>query len=172
MTATIRQAFDEDAETLARLGAETFTAAFGPLYPPSDLNSFIETNHSADAYRVLLAKPEFGLWIAESEEGGAVGYAVAGPSKLPVPGSPPGSGELARLYLLKGAQGGGLGARMLEVALEFLRDRFERVYLSVYAENHVAQRLYARYGFVKIHEYFYRVGNHADPEWIMELKDG
>jgi ribosomal protein S18 acetylase RimI-like enzyme len=84
---------------------------------------------------------------------------------------PENSGELSRLYLRKSAQGGGLGARLLETALEFLRDRFEHVYLSVYAENTVAQRLYGRYGFVKVHDYFYRVGDHLDPEWIMKLKE-
>lgn len=170
MAFAIRPAFEEDAQILAQLGAETFTATFGELYGPKDLQTFLNKKHSVDAYRSLLTDPEFGLWIAETEEGDAVGYAVAGPSSLPVPGAPPNAGELARLYLKKGVQGGGLGARLLETALEFLRDRFDRVFLSVYAENAVAQKLYQRYGFVKIHDYFYMVGDHADPEWLMELK--
>lgn len=171
MAIEIRQALEEDAQTLAALGAETFIATFGRLYPEKDLNAFLAKNHAASVYAQLLRDPEYGLWIAETPEGEAIGYAVAGPCSLPVPNLPAKSGELARLYLKKGVQGGGLGARLLEVALEFLRDRFEHVYLSVYAENFVAQRLYRRFGFVKIHDYFYWVGDHADPEWIMELKD-
>lgn len=170
MTAKIREAADADAATLARLGAETFIATFGALYAAKDLNAFLAKNHTIDVYRALLADSEFGLWIAETEAGEAVGYAVAGPSSLPVPNPACRSGELARLYLKRDAQGTGLGARLLEVALEFLRGRFDRIYLSVYAENKVAQRLYQRYGFVKIHDYFYEVGAHRDPEWIMELK--
>ncbi len=170
MAFAIRPAFEEDAPILAQLGAETFTATFGDLYGSKDLQTFLTKNHSVDAYRLLLTDPEFGLWIAETDDGDAVGYAVAGPSGLPAPGSPPRAGELARLYLKKGVQGGGLGARLLETALEFLCDRFERVFLSVYAQNVVAQKLYQRYGFVKIHDYFYMVGDHADPEWIMELE--
>lgn len=170
VTATIRIAFEEDAPALATLGAETFSSTFGDLYAAADLRSFLEKNHSVEAYRALLSNPEYGLWIAEAEGGEAVGYAVAGPCGLPVPDLPENSGELLRLYLKKGAQGGGLGARMLETALEFLRDRFERIYLGVYKENLTAQRLYERYGFVKVHDYIYMVGDHADPEWIMELK--
>lgn len=172
MTSVIRQAFEEDAPILAKLGAETFMATFGHLYDARDLKTFLEKSHSQKVYEDLLRDPEYGLWIAESEKGEALGYAVAGPCSLPVPDMPPNSGELVRLYLKKGAQGGGLGARLLEIALEFLRDRFEHVYLSVYAENFVAQKLYRRFGFVKIHDYFYMVGEHADPEWIMELKNG
>jgi ribosomal protein S18 acetylase RimI-like enzyme len=170
MTIEIRPAFEEDAETLSRIGAETFIATFGHLYTERNLRMFLEKSHSVDYCRDLLADSECAVWIAEDESGGAVAYASAGPCSLPVPDMPENSGELMRLYLRKGVQGAGLGARLLETALEFLTDRFDHVYLSVYAENAVAQRLYQRYGFVKIHDYFYKVGEHLDPEWIMKLQ--
>ncbi|MEZ5921560.1 MAG: GNAT family N-acetyltransferase [Parvularculaceae bacterium] len=78
---------------------------------------------------------------------------------------------MARLYLVKSAQGTGLGASMLQIAMDFLRARFEHVYLSVYAENFPAQKLYQRHGFKKLCDYFYMVGDHADPEWIMVLEE-
>jgi ribosomal protein S18 acetylase RimI-like enzyme len=170
VTIAIRPAFEEDAEALSSLGAETFVSAFGALYSACDLRSFLEKNHSVELYRELLANPEYGLWLAEADNGEKIGYVVAGPCSLPVPDLPENSGELARLYLKPGVQRSGLGARLLEIALEFLHDRFGHIYLGVYKENIPAQRLYERYGFVKIHDYFYMVGDHADPEWIMELK--
>lgn len=166
----IRVALPEDAAILSALGAETFVATFGHLYEQRNLDAFLEKSHSRKTYESVLADPEYGVWIAETADGEAIGYAVAGPCSLPVPDLPPHSGELARLYLKKGVQGGGIGARLLTIALEFLNDRFDHVYLSVYAENFVAQKLYERVGFKKIHDYFYMVGDHADPEWIMELK--
>lgn len=169
MTSRIRAAFEEDAEGLSALGAATFTATFGHLYSRENLEKFLAKNHAVEVYRKLVGDPECGVWIAEDENGKSLGYAVAGRCTLPAPDMPPNSGELARLYLLKEAQGTGLGAALLETALEFLSDRFAHIYLSVYRDNVVAQRLYQRYGFVKIHEYFYMVGDHADPEWIMKL---
>lgn len=170
MTATIRRARADEAEALSVLGSETFTVTFGHLYSRENLKSFLAKNHSPAAYRRLLADPRSAVWIAESD-GARVGYAVAAPCTLPVPDMPANSGELARLYLLKDAQGTGLGARLLETALDFLRAGFDRIYLSVYRDNVTAQRLYRRAGFVKIHDYFYMVGDHADPEWIMELQE-
>ncbi len=168
---SIRHGSHGDAETLARLGTETFCDTFGRLYAESDLSTFLKKNHSVGVYRDLLGDPDWRVWLAEDAAGEAIGYAVAGPCSLPVPGLPPHSGELARLYLKKDSKGTGLGARLLDGALDFLRLRFEHVYLSVYAENAVAQRLYTSRGFVKIHDYFYMVGEHADPEWIMELTE-
>lgn len=166
----IRLAAPADAPVLSALGAKTFTETFGHLYRPEDLAAFLDKSHSAAVYEKLLADPFSALWLAEGDDGAALGYGVAGPCTLPVPDMPPRAGELARLYLLKGAQGSGLGTRLLDLALEWLDAQFEHVYLSVYSENFGAQRLYTRHGFVKVCDYFYMVGDHADPEWIMHRR--
>ncbi|MEM9838423.1 MAG: GNAT family N-acetyltransferase, partial [Pseudomonadota bacterium] len=103
----------------------------------------------------------------EDETGTAVAFAVAGPCLLPVDEMPDGSGELTRLYVLQAHQGAGLGVMLLEQALAWLHANFREIYLSVYADNLGAQRLYSRYGFEIIKEYKDMVGNHADPEFIM-----
>ncbi len=165
----LRRAGAGDAGALAAIGARTFIETFGHLYDPADLDAFLAEKHSVATNERLLADPAFALWLLEAGRE-PVGYAVAGPCRLPAPNMPETAGELARLYVSKEAQGGGLGGRLLEEALDWMRARFHPIYLSVYAENHGAQRLYARHGFRKIHEYEYMVGAHADPEWIMELR--
>lgn len=168
--AIIRDARAADAAVLSAVARETFTETFGHLYKPEDLSGFLKKSHAASVYADLLRDEEWKLWIAEDEKGETLAYCVAGPCTLPVPDLPENSGELARLYIRKGGQGMGLGARLLEKALDWMRGRFDHIYLSVYHKNVRAQKLYQRYGFVKIHDYFYMVGNHADPEWIMELR--
>ncbi len=169
-TVRLRRAGRADAELLSKLGAETFTATFGSLYRPEDLAAFIAESHSAASYSRLLGDAAAAIWIAELNDGTPVGFAVARPCELPVPNMPPNSGELARLYVLPGAQGAGLGRRMLDEALLFLERNFDAVFLSVYKFNEGAQRLYARYGFEIIHEYDYMVGAHADPEYLMQRR--
>jgi len=167
----IRRAGAADAATLAELGAETFVETFGHHYRRADIDAFLRERHALALYHRLLANPAYALWLAEDGET-SVGYAVAGPSTLPVPDlredEREGAGELARLYVRRSHQGRRLGSRLLALALPWLRERHRPIFLSVYAGNVGAQRLYARHGFVKRCDYTYMVGEHPDPEWIME----
>ncbi|MEL6791365.1 MAG: GNAT family N-acetyltransferase [Pseudomonadota bacterium] len=158
------------APAFAHLGAISFTQTFGHLYREKDLRAYLETSHKTEEYARMLSDPAFCLWLVRDDRGEAVGYGVCGPTDLPIPNQPPGSGELWRLYLLEQAQGRGIGAQLLGQCLTWLKSHFDHVFLSVYAENYRAQKLYARHGFEKVHDYQYMVGNHADPEWIMRLR--
>lgn len=164
---TIRRAGTSDAGTLADIGARTFTQTFGHLYHPEDLSAFLAKSHVPDTYEAML-RTGYAAWLARDGAGAAVGYCVAGPCALPVDPMPRNAGELARLYVDRHAQGHGLGVAMLETALAWLEERYAHLYLSVFSENFGAQRLYERYGFAKVAEYKFMVGNHADHEFLYQ----
>jgi GNAT superfamily N-acetyltransferase len=97
-----------------------------------------------------------------------IGYALAGPSKLPHPEVTASCGELDRIYLKAGRQGGGVGGRLLDEALAWLeRDGPRRLWIGVFSENLGAQRLYARRGFEKVGTYDFVVGETRDHEFIL-----
>lgn len=169
MQSLIRRAAQGDASVLSDIGGRTFADTFGHLYDPKDLQKFRAKSHSVEAYAKILSDPAQGVWIAEDGEGHPLGYCAAGPCVIDFPGLAPGAGEIIRLYVVEEAKGVGVAAALMEAALEFLKARHDVIYLSVYSENPRAQRFYQRYGFVKKHDYFYMVGDQADPEWIMEL---
>ncbi len=157
-----------DAKLLSAVGSRTFADTFGHLYQRQDLELFLTQKHSVDCYRTLIANKDFAVWLATDAMKQPIGYAVAGPCGLPAPELEDNAGELTRLYVCEAARGEGLGKRLLDGALVWLEENFDEIYLSVYAHNHGAQRLYRRYGFEKVHDYFFMVGNHADPEFIMK----
>ena len=98
---------------------------------------------------------------------GLIGYVTACPAHLPHPDVAPGDGEVQRLYILRGYQGGGRGILLLRTALEWLeRDGPRTLWIGVWSENHGAQRFYARHGFEIVGEYSFMVGDHADREFI------
>ena len=167
---TIRRATASDAAALAVLGAETFAETFGHLYPPKDLASFLDAAHAPAHYAGMAADPAFALWIAESD-GRAVGYAEAGRCLIPHAEVTPDCGELQRLYVRRDAQGGGLGVRLLETALDWLERPGRRLWIGCWSENYGAQRLYARYGFSKVGEYEFSVGDTRDHEFILARPD-
>jgi ribosomal protein S18 acetylase RimI-like enzyme len=163
---TIRRANPADAAALAELGARTFAAAFGHLYPPEDLATFLAQTHTPATAAAELADQSKAIWVAEAG-GRLIGYAVAGPCALPHPEVTPTCGELKRIYILAEAQGGGLGQRLVDAALDWLAAIGRSpVWLGVFSENHGAQRLYARQGFRKVGEYGFRVGATVDHEFI------
>lgn len=167
----IRRAAVEDAPVLANLGAETFVEAFGHLYPPEDLTDFLARSQSTAAYHKILADPAVGVWLAVPPEEPPIGFLVAGPCKLPVRDCPPAAGEIRQLYLRSSAQRQQLGTRLLRIGLDWLASQNRRpVYVGVWSQNDGAQRLYARFGFVKIDEYDFPVGRQLDREFILELR--
>jgi GNAT superfamily N-acetyltransferase len=166
----VRRATLDDAEALAAIGAATFTETFGSLYPPHDLAAFLAEQHTPAAARADLADPAKAAWLALSD-GEAVGYALAGACSLPHPEVRPEDGELKRIYLLRGAQNGGLGGRLFDTALDWLlRDGPRTVWIGVWSENFGAQRFYGRRGFDKAGEYGFPVGESVDREFILRKR--
>jgi ribosomal protein S18 acetylase RimI-like enzyme len=166
-TAGIRRATPADAEALARIGASTFAETFAHLYPPDDLAGFLAEAHSVERARADLADPNKAVWLVE-DGGEAIGFALAGPCKLPHPEVTAACGELERIYLAAGRQGGGVGSRLFAETLAWLeREGPRRIWIGVWSENLGAQRFYARHGFEVVGTYEFVVGQTRDHEFIM-----
>ena len=166
MTASIRRAGVADADVLSKLAARTFTEAFGHLYPREDLDAFLAEAYDRDRQREILAHPGYAVWLVE-RDGEAVGHAAAGPCGLPHPDVAEGDGEIKRMYLRRGFQGEGLGARLCATAMQWLlRDGPRTLWVGAWSENLGAQRFYARHGFVHVGEYVFPVGRVRDREFI------
>lgn len=165
--ALIRRAEAHDAEALSRLSAETFSATFAHLYPPADLEAFLDEAYAVERSRGHLTDAATATWLME-QDGEAMGYALAGPCGLPHPEVTPGCGELKRIYLLSAFQGGGRGSRLLQTALDWLEaEKTGDLWIGVWSGNLGAQRLYERMGFSKVGEYTFRVGATLDHEFIL-----
>lgn len=169
----LRPATLADAPALAALGAETFIAAFGHLYSEADLGAFLAQVHSPEAVAEEIAGDSCTHCLVE-KDGALVAYC-----KLRYPSNYAGYSEaqnpleLGQLYALPGHTGAGIGARLMDWALGIARDRsHDAVLLSVYAENYGAQRFYQRYGFAKIADITFPVGEQLDPEFLYELRLG
>jgi len=163
----IRRAGPADAETLAALGALTFTQTFQHLYDAADLGAFLAKAYDLDRTRADLADPAQASWLVEVD-GEAIGYASAGPCGLPHAEVTPACGELRRIYFLKDRQGGGLGKALFAEVMAWLQAGGPRtVWLGVWSENHGALRFYARQGFAKAGEYGFAVGKTVDREFIL-----
>jgi ribosomal protein S18 acetylase RimI-like enzyme len=168
----LRPALPQDAEALAALARDCFDAAFGDLYEPQDLAAFLSAERSPERYRAHLADPATRIQLAE-EDGALVAYSliVLGRQfdERPAP-QPARAVYLSQLYCAHGATGKGLGAALLDWAIEEARGwGADAVQLSVFSENFGAQRFYRRYGFKHVADIDFWVGNQRDHEFLYEL---
>ncbi|MFL6766966.1 MAG: GNAT family N-acetyltransferase [Sphingomicrobium sp.] len=168
MTIGYRLATADDAETLAELGAHTFTQTFGHLYQPDDLEIFLQ-NHSPENWDKELSDPAFEVCVAE-QDGKLVGYVKLGPPHLPF--EPRGeAAELRQLYVVEEVKGQGVADALIQWVIERARGLgADNLYLSVFTENHRARRFYEKYDFEPEGTYAFMVGNHADEDIVMRLK--
>ena len=167
--ATIRRATSDDAAALAELGAATFVDTFGHLYPPEDLQTFLAKSHTPESWLRTLTDPDRATWIAQHENGRKIGFIGVGACKLPVQQLESTAGEIQQLYVLAEFHNLRLGARLMDMGLEWLASQGRSpLYIGVWSENYGAQRFYGRYGFSKVGEYGFEVGNTIDREFILK----
>ena len=77
---------------------------------------------------------------------------------------------LSQLYCHPDFTSRGLSAALIEwVIAEARRWGADAVQLSVFSENFGAQKFYHRYGFEKVADIDFWVGNHRDHEFLYEL---
>lgn len=163
----IRDARTADIPALAALGEQTFAGTFRHLYSAKNLQTFLTEFHSEAFYARVLQDPEQRVFVVD-DGGTLAGYILLKPDSLPCDPPRVDALEISRLYLLDTHRSKGLGSRLMGAALDYAQAKnFSEITLSVYSENYGAHRFYERYGFSKIGEYGFVVGDHVDAEWIM-----
>ncbi len=164
---SLRVANHADIAALADLGRDSFVAKFGYLYRPEDLDSFLEQVFSPAAIAGELANPERLYRLAE-RDGELIGYCkLALTCGWPDHARGRNAIEIKQLYTASNVTGLGIGARLMEWALEEARTRgADEMQLSVWSLNHDAQRFYARYGFAKVADVHFIVGAQRDEEFL------
>ena len=163
----LREATRDDAQALAELGARSFTVKFGHLYREEDLAAFLADSHSPQTVATEIADPAMPIMLA-LEEGRLIGFCKL---KLACGWSEHARGnkaiELKQLYTDPEATGRGIGAKLMNWALAKARvEGADEIQLSVYSDNPGAQKFYARYGFEKVADIFFMVGEKRDDEFL------
>lgn len=164
-----------DAAALSHLAQSVFRQTFDFMnYPPDDLAAFFDRAMSTDAYAVQIADPAYSIRVARDVGGAMVGFVKCGPNDLPLPAGEPDRArtrELHQLYIASAAHGSGLADRLMRHVFDDAANwDAQAIYLSVFVDNHRAQRFYARHGFVEIGKNPFPVGTTVDDDRVWRCR--
>lgn len=172
-TITLRPAVAADTDALAALAHQSFVDAFAHYYRPEDLQQFLDEWKTPAVYARAIADPATAIQLAEVDGQLAAycllkrGY-VMDDHPQPHPLRPV---FLSQLYCAGNRTGLGLGARLMDWAMEQAREwQADSISLSVYSENLGAQKFYQRRGFAKVADTEFWVGSQRDEEYLYELR--
>ncbi|NCP20246.1 MAG: GNAT family N-acetyltransferase [Erythrobacter sp.] len=167
----LRPATLADTAALATLGRESFCAAFAHLYRPEDLRAFLDRAYAEVEVAEEIADDRYIHRLADDgarllgfvKMSAPSGYAEHSDAANPI--------ALGQLYTQPDVTGKGIGAALMEWAIaESVARGHDAIQLSVWSENYGAQRFYQRYGFGKIADIDFWVGQQRDEEFLYEMR--
>ena len=163
----IRRAHVADAEALLELAARTYYETFAPVNTPENMQAYMSTAFNLPQFETELSDPRGVFYLAEVA-GTFAGYAklMAGEAPECVNGEAP--VELVRLYVDKRWQGAGVAAALMQTCLsEARREDFKTIYLGVWEHNVRAQAFYRKWGFVRVGDHVFQMGDDPQNDWWM-----
>jgi ribosomal protein S18 acetylase RimI-like enzyme len=154
---------------------ETFAEGFSIPYPELDLAIYFRSSASPESFANNLNDPNQAIWVIEDKTNGElIAFAMAGACTADNISYPDvcsnKDGAIHRLYVRRDRQSRGFGRKLMYVMLPWLEEHYPKrpIWLTVWSKNFKAQRFYRHYGFNKVDQFYFRVGEWKDFEFIMK----
>lgn len=166
---TIRKAEISDALELAKTAEETFRATFGHDNSDEDMDLHCEANFGEAIQQAELTDP-FILTLLSEDQGVVVGFTQLrwGEQEACVSGSAP--GEIWRLYVVSAWHGLGVAQELMNAALrEMVEHGCDAVWLGVWEHNPRAIAFYQKFGFTKVGDHPFYLGNDPQRDLVLAL---
>ncbi len=167
---TLRHATMADADTLAELSATTFHQAFDGSSQQENVDDYINTALNPAQLSLELQDPSATFCLAEYNEQ-VVGYFKLIADEVPDCVSDRKAIELSRLYVRQEFIAQKIGAALMQKALDEARAKgYSSLFLGVWEHNARAQAFYLKWGFTRVGEHIFQMGDDPQIDWWMERK--
>jgi len=170
----LRPATPADAPSIAHLGSNVFSSTFGYSMPANDLKAYLTTSYSTLSVSSDISNRDISVVVAHpaSQPSLVVGFAyLTRGTTDPCLAGFPSQVELQRLYVRQDWHGRGVGKLLMRKMQELARrEHFETLWLGVWEENLVAQKVYEGFGFGKVGFHDFVMGSCVQTDWILVKK--
>lgn len=166
----IRIANAGDARLVAELARRTFQETFGRYNTEENMLIFMEEQNTLERQMAEVGMPGRIFLLAYLEEE-AVGYTSLRIAEPPNELKYEKAIEIVQLYSVQKMIGKGVGAALMEAALDAARaEGVDWVWLGVWEENERAIAFYRKWGFEPFGEHVFFVGLDAQTDWWMKKR--
>jgi ribosomal protein S18 acetylase RimI-like enzyme len=169
-TIIIQEATRKDAALIAEMSRQTFYDTFATDNRKEDMDQFLdEVFTKKELKKEVGAKHNIFLLAYVNEQ-------PAGYVRMREFNNPPSLGnavamEIARIYVVKGFIGKGVGAALMQRCLDIsIELKKQMVWLGVWEKNHRAIAFYQKWGFEKFDETEFILGSDVQTDWLMKKK--
>lgn len=168
MSLTLRSATTQDAELIADISRKTFYDTFAQDNTEADMQKFLGEQFTKGRLMLEVGEPQNDFFLAYVDDKVA-GYLKLRDGKVPAELKDVPSLEVARLYVLQEFLGKGVGAFLMNVAINTALEKGKEIlWLGVWEKNERAIAFYTRYGFQKFGEWDFLLGNDLQKDWLMK----
>jgi ribosomal protein S18 acetylase RimI-like enzyme len=154
---------------------ETFIEDFSIPFPKKELDSFIHSSTSPESFAKKIDDPKRAIWVIEEKiNGELIAFTTAGPcdtDHIPHPDVCSNKdGAIDQFYVQRNRQSHGFGQQLMNIVLSWLEEQYPArpIWLTVWSGNFKAQKFYTHYGFNRVGEFDYSVGELKTCEFIMK----
>ena len=163
----IRRAGFADAEALVELASRIYVETFATFNTAENMHAYISSAFTLPQLRAELTEPRAAFYVAELN-GTFAGYAKLLTSPPPECVTGPSPIELVRLYVDRPWQGTGVAGKLLERCIVDAKQQGCRtMYLGVWEHNQRAIAFYQKWGFARVGEHIFQMGDDPQTDWWM-----
>lgn len=167
---TIQKASLKDLPTLLYLAQETFREKWTPIDGTELVEGYIRQNMQISHFQNALQNPAISFWLAFWQDK-PCGYLKIIKDAIPENYTHLGKKflQIEKLYLFSFAQRLKIGSELMKIALEIAqKENFDVIWLGVWSKNEQAIRFYEKFGFQKVGDWIFVMGDKiCNDEWIM-----
>jgi ribosomal protein S18 acetylase RimI-like enzyme len=166
----VRRAHLDDAAQIAELGSLVFSVTFGHSVEPHQLQAYLDESYSVTATAADISNPQKDMIVAtKGEEGSIIAFALLtrGTSE-PCVQHLQNAVELQRIYVHPGIHGKGVGKLLADKLENMARGQnFQYIWLGVWEENYQAMKAYEKWGYKKVGEHDFTIGQVVQTDYIL-----
>lgn len=165
---SLRPATSTDLAPLLDLAVRTFVDTFAPFNSAENLSACIAEHYAPERFARDLLDPRARVIVAEARSGALAAYARMRWGNAPDCVDDREAVEIEKLYVDRPHHRRGVGSMLMRHCLDFARASGRwTVYLSVWEHNQRAIAFYEKWGFVRVGEHLFPVGDDPQIDWWM-----